>query len=97
MTAVSVDKEENSLKITVANAEICLKFYSDIEQYLAKQILSNTEAITTPEPDVQPLDVCLSPNVQLTVALLVMRYKLSDNAAQDSQIEKLVFEAMHNL
>ena len=84
VTAVSVSREENSLKIAVANAEICLKLCPDIEQYLAKQILSNTEAITTPEPDVQPLDVCLPPNVQLTIALLVMRYKLSDSAAQDS-------------
>ena len=69
------------MTIKTADAEICLKFCSGIEQYLLKQIISNTDVITTPEPDVLPFDTCLTPDVQLVIVLLVMRYKLSDNAA----------------
>lgn len=97
ITGVSVDSSDNRMTIKIADAEIGLKFCSGIEQYLLKQIISNTDVITTPEPDVLPFDACLTPDVQLAIVLLVMKYKLSDNAAQDSQIEKLVSGTMHKL
>ena len=81
ITGVSVDSAKSCMKIKIADAEISLEFCSGIEQYLQKQILSSTDVITTPEPDVLPFDICLTPDVQLAIVLLVMKYKLSDSAA----------------